>query len=167
MNHYIGYASLEGWYKVIDTNYQVYAMMTIETKPGQFTRKSSYYITLAQPIDNEVHYCRLLVGFTEWIGNSCVSEKPNLETRVAHMRKAWELIKDWLAGKKLQWHEADIAVPMELRDGLLDGDAEFMGYSAEEGYFKRMRKNGKVKFTFDERSQAPDPRPEPPAPGTL
>jgi hypothetical protein len=122
-NYFVGHATLEGWNKAIDPDYQVYAIMTVESRMGNagLSRVERHIITLAQPVDDEVHYCRLHVASTEWIGDTCVS--PRQAEREARAQQAWELIKGWLKEKRLQWHEAAVAVPGELRDGLIEGHA--------------------------------------------
>ena len=137
MPYFVGHTGLEGWDKAIDPDYQVYAAMLVESHQGQFSRIARHVITLAQPVDDEVHYCRIVVGSTEWIGDTCVNQKPDGKVREARAKQAWELVKDWLKERKLQWHEAAVAVPVELRDGLLDGDAGFLEYDKEKGWHRK------------------------------
>jgi hypothetical protein len=154
---FVGHATIEGWATAIEADRQVYALMTVESRPGQLSRVARHIITLAQPVDGEVHYFRLPVGLTEWIGNTCVSDNPKHDTRVAHANQAWELIKLWLKEAGLIWMEAAVAVPEDLRDGLLEGEAEWMGYDRERGYSIHARPGKKVEFVFDERSEVKEP----------
>jgi hypothetical protein len=135
MPYFVGHTSLDGWYQAIDVELQIYAAMLIESRPGQFSRTERHVVTLSQPVDDEVHYCRIIVGVTEWIGDTCVNEMPRREVREAHARQAWDLVKAWIKQKHLQWHEASVAVPNDVRDGLLEGHAEFL-----ETFFTEKRK---------------------------
>lgn len=137
MPYFIGYTTLEGWLKAIATEFQVYAMLQMETVPAHLCTRRKYVICLAQPVDDEVHYFRKVVGVTEWVGDHCVNEKPSREVREERAEQAWALVQWWLMAHKLQWHEAAVAVPVDVRDGLLDGEAGFLGYDPEKGYYRR------------------------------
>lgn len=136
--HFIGYTSLEGWEQAIDRGQMVYAMLQSErhSQPPGYS-KVRYVIQVMQPGNERVHYCRVPAGMTEWIGDLCVSEKPWRELREQRAKQAWELVQDWMKARGLQWREATVAIPAELRDGLLDGEAGFMGYSHELGFYPK------------------------------
>lgn len=134
MMHYIGYATLEGWAKGIDQDNQVYSVLQIEQIPARAGHSThNHMVVCAQPIDNEVHYCRILVAVTTWYGDQCINE--DRKKKEIQAMQAWKLVQEWLRDNKLQYHEASIAVPDHLMQSLTIGDALFLDYSKDKGFF--------------------------------
>lgn len=134
MPFFIGYPTLEGWKQIVDIDYQVYAMLLVESR-GAFALQKYTVATLAQPVDDEVHYCRVQLSVTDWIGGECTNK--DRYWREAQALIGWELILAWLDEQGLKRVEAAVAVPADLREGLLAGNAGFLGYDDKTGYFRK------------------------------
>jgi len=134
MPFFIGYPTLEGWRQIVDTEYQIYAMLLSESR-GEYALQKYQIATLAQPVDDEVHYCRVPLAVTDWIGGGCVND--DRASREAQALIGWGLILAWLDEQGLKRVEAAVAVPADLRGGLLSGEAGFLGYDRKKGYFRK------------------------------
>jgi hypothetical protein len=61
---FIGYQSLNAWLQIVDSVQPVYAALINEmgVPDSHRVRIDRLVIMLAQPVDNLVHYCRIIVG---------------------------------------------------------------------------------------------------------
>jgi hypothetical protein len=136
---FFGYGQLGKWMEVVDKSQPVYAMLVVESTPKQYRRVDRVFINCAQPQGGEMHYCRFLVGITEWINDECLN--PDGERRKELERQAWDLVRVWLTDCGVQVREATPAYPKDYV--FMEGSAVgVLGYDSVRGYF--LEKDGKL-----------------------
>ena len=136
LGHFIGYGSLEDWAEAISTHEPVYACpLTEPDKPNaQGMRTDRLVITCSQPDDRgHVHYCRLRVGFLQYIGDTPINQ--DHEERKQRLDQAWEIVETWLRDRGFTIRRAAVAVPVDLK--LMDGWAGFLRWDKETKRFHR------------------------------
>lgn len=117
---FIGYNTVDRWLSAIDVRRPVYASMV--TEPGEVAqygiRTDQVAVMLAQPDADVVHYFRALVMELRY-----VEDQPfdvDHKRKLAAIKDAWTKVQDWLLDHGLDYREAVIAAPKDLR--FLDGD---------------------------------------------
>jgi hypothetical protein len=130
--HFIGYARLEEWAEAISILDPVYACLIVDSEAGPLDiRNDHYFIHCAQPRGDTVHYFRTKVALVQRVNDVFLNE--DHERRLERARQAWEIVREWLQERGFAVREALVAYPRDLK--LLEGEAGFMGYDKERGYF--------------------------------
>lgn len=112
---FIGYQSLDAWLHTIQSKEPVYVALINELGPfaGNRTRVEQMIVMLAQPIDNLVHYCRILVGELRMVNGEPfdLDHKQRRQKAADHFAE----IQQKLVGEHLMVREGIIAAPINLR----------------------------------------------------
>jgi len=130
----VGYVTIEGWGKAVSAEYDVYAAQLLESHMymNGMQEKRTHLVLVSQPIDDEVHYCRIPVGITDSLMNESLVDKLAVE-RAA--KQAWIFITEWLAENHHTWKEAVVGIPKDIVP--LDGRADFLVYQPKlKGYIR-------------------------------
>jgi hypothetical protein len=118
----IGYVTLKGLEKAMSKEYDIYATLLCEFKShtGGMFEKRTHLVLVSQPMDDELHYCRIPMGVTD----SIMDDTVKLRNQEAAANTAWELIQEWLEEHGHHWHEAVVGIPRDIEP--LDGKADFL-----------------------------------------
>jgi hypothetical protein len=124
---FIGYTTLEEWITAVDDDRPVFAnLITEHGKPDQYeTRTNQLVILAAQPDDDLVNYCRLVVGEMRYVDGDPPDQRP-----IELAGQAWQLIQDWLKAQGFVVRKGIIAVPENLR--LMNGWANFLSFDQKK-----------------------------------
>lgn len=131
---FVGYQSLEEWRTAVDVVLPVFGALTQEVgKVDRFGMHTNrLVIMVAQPEEDLVHYCRLVVGVVQYMtGQPFYADH---QKRLALAEQAWKIVEDWLIEQGLTVRNGVIAVPQNL--ALMDGDAHFLVFDNERQVFR-------------------------------
>ena len=131
----IGYVTLEGFERAISPDYDIFATLLRESKTrmsGQVSM-STYLIVVSQPMDDEVHYCRIpVIKSDNWLNKP--DELAEIEKAA---EQAWGLVQEWLKEHGHHWHAAVCGISKDIEP--IDGHADFL--QRQENTFVRVDKN--------------------------
>lgn len=112
---FIGYNTVDRWLSAIDVSRPVYASMI--TEPGEVAqhglRTDLVVMMLAQPEGDIVHYYRAPVVQLRY-----VDDQPfdiDHRSKLKAVKDVWEKTRGWLQDHGLDYREAVIAAPKDLR----------------------------------------------------
>ena len=118
----IGYITLEGFERAISAEYDILAALLCESKTSMSGQRKSitFYVLVSQPMDDEVHYCRIPVGTTDSFLQSPI-EMSEIEKAA---KQGWMLIQVWLKEHGHHYHEAVVGIPKDIEP--IFGSADFL-----------------------------------------
>jgi len=134
---YIGFARVEEWARVLDTQRPVYACSIEEPGPiGPYnTSVNDLVVVLAQPDDRgDVLYCRRHVGAVSRVNGRDFDE--DASGRRARATAAYRIVWEWLNQRRLNVREAVVAMPRDLR--WMNGGAGFLRWDGDAKQFVRV-----------------------------
>ena len=133
--HLIGYSQLKDQTEAVSNLEPIYATLASKSDLGYHrVRYEQIIIQIAQPQGEIVHYVRIPVASIQWINDTPLT--PNHEKRIQHAEQALQIVKAWLLAQGFIVRNAAVAYPRDYR--LLEGNARFLDYDKERGYFLKL-----------------------------
>lgn len=128
---FVGYATLEEWLLVVERARPVYvALVTEPGKANQYDQHTdAMVIVAAQPDGDLVHYCRLVVGYVQYLGALPFNGQADLDAKLAQAGQAKAIVDAWLGENGLEIRPGVISTQANAR--FLDGWAGFLAFDNE------------------------------------
>jgi hypothetical protein len=131
---FIGYGTLEEWLRSVDPKRPVFAALI--TEPGkvvQSMRTDRLMIRVAQPADDLMHYCQLVIARVQYVGDNPFNT--DYKQRFSLAEQAWKVVEAWLDERGLTVMNGVVSMPDNLR--LMDGWANFLVFDQQTQEFRR------------------------------